>query len=137
MRGYVQFNKYTHTQVSLREDQCEWHRTTRMTGPDCAVMCNLKIHTHTHTFFTKHAEEITSCTGRLQLHFGTVNTSQRWAMRCSQVLVVHGLTGFCASAPLVDVTSCASGVLPETAVFPDELMHSRHVIPGLLPVYYM
>ena len=23
------------------EDQCEWHRMTRMTGPDCAVMCNL------------------------------------------------------------------------------------------------
>ena len=32
------------------EDQCEWRRTTRMTGPDCAVMCNL-INTHalTHT----------------------------------------------------------------------------------------
>ena len=30
------------------EDQCEWHRMTRMTGPDCAVMCNL-INTHTHT----------------------------------------------------------------------------------------
>ena len=26
---------------------CEWHRMTRMTGPDCAVMCNL-INTHTH-----------------------------------------------------------------------------------------
>ena len=26
------------------------HRTTRMTGPDCAVMCNLiNTHTHTHT----------------------------------------------------------------------------------------
>ena len=33
-----------------REDQCEWHRMTRMTGPDCVVMCNLiNIHTHTHT----------------------------------------------------------------------------------------
>ena len=44
MRGYVQFNKNTHTH------QCEWHRMTinRMTGPDCAVMCNL-INTHTHT----------------------------------------------------------------------------------------
>ena len=30
------------------EDQREWHRTTRMTRPDCAVMCNL-INTHTHT----------------------------------------------------------------------------------------
>ena len=32
------------------EDQCEWHRMTRMTGPDCAVICNLiNTHTHTHT----------------------------------------------------------------------------------------
>ena len=32
------------------EDQCEWHRMTRMTGPDCVVMCNLiNTHTHTHT----------------------------------------------------------------------------------------
>ena len=37
-------NTHTHT----REDQCEWHRMTRMTGPDCVVMCNL-INTHTHT----------------------------------------------------------------------------------------
>ena len=28
--------------------QCEWHRITRMTGPDCAVMLNL-INTNTHT----------------------------------------------------------------------------------------
>ena len=27
-----------------------WHRMTRMTGPDCAVMCNLiNIHTYIHT----------------------------------------------------------------------------------------
>ena len=26
----------------------QWHRMTRMTRPDCAVMCNL-INTHTHT----------------------------------------------------------------------------------------
>ena len=32
----------------MRGDQCEWHRMTGMTGPDCAVMCNL-INTHTHT----------------------------------------------------------------------------------------
>ena len=39
LRGHVQFDKiHTH----------EWHRMTRMTGPDCAVMCNL-INTHTHT----------------------------------------------------------------------------------------
>ena len=37
----------THTtHIPPWEDQCEWHRMTRMTGPDCAVMCNL-INTHT------------------------------------------------------------------------------------------
>ena len=42
----------TYIQVSLippREDQCEWHRMTRMTGPDCVVMCNL-INTYIHTY---------------------------------------------------------------------------------------
>ena len=29
-------------------NQCEWHRMTRMTGPDCVVMCNL-INTYIHT----------------------------------------------------------------------------------------
>ena len=29
-----------HTHVHTWENQCEWHRMTRMTGPDCAVMCN-------------------------------------------------------------------------------------------------
>ena len=41
-------NTHTHTLIPPREDQCEWHRMTRMTGPDCVVMCNL-INTHTHT----------------------------------------------------------------------------------------
>ena len=40
-------NAHAHTHT--REDQCEWHRMTRMTGPDCVVMCNL-INTHTHTY---------------------------------------------------------------------------------------
>ena len=40
---------YTHTHTHPWENQCEWHRMTRMTGPDCAVMCNL-INTHTHTY---------------------------------------------------------------------------------------
>ena len=39
---------HTHTQIPPWEDGCEWHRMTRMTGPDCAVTCNL-INTHTHT----------------------------------------------------------------------------------------
>ena len=50
---------HTHT-VSLippREDQCEWHRMTRMTGPDCVVMCNL-INTHTHTLIN-HVYQLT------------------------------------------------------------------------------
>ena len=29
--------------------KCEWHRMTRMTGPDCVVRCNL-INTYIHTF---------------------------------------------------------------------------------------
>ena len=49
---------YIHTLIPPREDQCEWHRMTRMTGPDCVVMCNLintyihrstYIHTYIHT----------------------------------------------------------------------------------------
>ena len=39
----------THTRAHT-EDQCEWHRMTRLTGPDCVVMSNLmNTHTHTHT----------------------------------------------------------------------------------------
>ena len=47
----MQFNKYIHTYIHTyppREDQCEWHRMTRMTGPDCVVRCNL-INTYIHT----------------------------------------------------------------------------------------
>ena len=32
------------------EDQCEWHRMTRMTGPDCAVMRNL-INIHRYMLY--------------------------------------------------------------------------------------
>ena len=52
-------NIHTYKQVSLIppwEDQREWHRMTRMTRPDCAVMCNLinihtyiNMHTYIHT----------------------------------------------------------------------------------------
>ena len=35
------------------EDQYEWHRITRMTGPDYAAMCNLvNTKTHMHTLPT-------------------------------------------------------------------------------------
>ena len=37
----MQFNKCTY-----KEDQCEWHRMTRMTGPDCAVMCVVFFSSH-------------------------------------------------------------------------------------------
>ena len=46
----------THAHTHTWEDQCEWHRMTRMTGPDCAVMCNL-INTHTHIHTHKHWED--------------------------------------------------------------------------------
>ena len=49
----------THTHT---EDQCEWHIMTRMTGPDCAVMCNL-INTHTHTHHRhKQPSRMRACT---------------------------------------------------------------------------
>ena len=32
--------------------QCEWHRMTTMTGPDCAVMCNL-INIHTYIYLSR------------------------------------------------------------------------------------
>ena len=48
MGNLINNPEYTHTHT--REDQCEWHRMTRMTGPDCVVMCNLiNTHTHIHT----------------------------------------------------------------------------------------
>ena len=41
---------HAHSLIPPWGDQCEWHRMTRMTGSDCAVMCNLiNLHTHTHT----------------------------------------------------------------------------------------
>ena len=48
---HIYIHIYIHTYI--REDQCEWHRMTRMTGPDCVVMCNLintYIHTYIHTY---------------------------------------------------------------------------------------
>ena len=40
---------HTYIHIPPREDQCEWHRMTRMTGPDCVVMYNL-INTYIHTY---------------------------------------------------------------------------------------
>ena len=44
---------YIHTYIHMSEDQCEWHRMNRMTGPDCVVMCNL-INTYIHTYIHTH-----------------------------------------------------------------------------------
>ena len=46
---HTYIDTYIHTYIPPREDQCEWHRMTRMTGPDCVVMCNL-INTYIHTY---------------------------------------------------------------------------------------
>ena len=51
MCNLINIHTYIHTYI---QDQCEWHRMTRMTGPDCVVMCNLintYIHTYIHTYF--------------------------------------------------------------------------------------
>ena len=49
---YTYIHTYIHT-YTPREDQCEWHRMTRMTGPDSVVMCNL-INTYIHTYIYKY-----------------------------------------------------------------------------------
>ena len=63
--GYLEFHnqKQTHTHTHT-EDQCEWHRMTRMTGPDCAVMCNLINNTHTHTHTQGTLSLSKNCTSR-------------------------------------------------------------------------
>ena len=38
---FAMCDDHTYTLIPSWEDQCEWHRMTLMTGPDCAVMCNL------------------------------------------------------------------------------------------------
>ena len=68
----TQKHKHTHTNThkyhrSLNtpwKDQCERHRMTRMTGPDCAVMYNL-INTHRHTHTYTHI----------------ISTDRRWCLR--------------------------------------------------------
>ena len=55
MCNLINIHTYIHTYIEVFvtsiidppwEDQREWHRMTRMTRPDCAVMCNLiNIHT--------------------------------------------------------------------------------------------
>ena len=50
MCNLIDTHSHTHSSIySPLEDQCEWHRMTRMTGPDCADMCNINKYTHAHT----------------------------------------------------------------------------------------
>ena len=48
LTNFKSFRRFVIIFRHIREYQCEWHRMTRMTGPDCAAMCNL-INTRTHT----------------------------------------------------------------------------------------
>ena len=70
-----------HTHTPPWEDQCEWHRMTRMTGPDCAVMCNfINTHTHTHTHIiwsTVIPEKAAPVTGNTLRTTGTVPADSR------------------------------------------------------------
>ena len=46
----LRINTHTTSLIPPWEDQCEWHRMTRMTGPECAVMCtSINTYTHTHS----------------------------------------------------------------------------------------
>ena len=70
-----------HTYTHTREDQCEWHRVTRMTGPDCAVMRNL-ISTHTHTH---QVSLIPSWEDQCEWHRMTSMTGPDYAVMCNLI----------------------------------------------------
>ena len=106
----MQFNKYAHTHththtISLippREDQCEWHRMTRMTGPDCVVVCNLintPTHTHTHTHTHTQVSLIPPWDDQCEWHRMTRMTGPDCAVMCNLINIhthTHTHTG-CAS----------------------------------------
>ena len=68
-RTHSHTHVYTHTQVSFDppwEEQRKWHRMTRKTGPDCAVLCNLiKKNTNVGAGYCHHS---------LPIRFSTVTT---------------------------------------------------------------
>ena len=67
-----------------------YHIMTRMTGPDCAVMCNL-INTHTHTHTVQHSMILASplcCLWGIKFINNTTNTSV-----IKQALVPNGWVG--------------------------------------------
>ena len=79
-RSVKRTHTHTHIQslIPPREDQCEWHRMTRMTGPDCVVMCNL-INTHTHTSL------ITPWENQCEWHRMTGMTGPDCAVMCNLI----------------------------------------------------
>ena len=70
-------NTHTHTHTHW-ENQCKWHRVTKMTGPDCAVMCNL-INTHTHTHTHTHTQHTHTHT---HTHTQQVSLIPPWEDQC-------------------------------------------------------
>ena len=65
---------HTYIHIPPWEDQCgEWHRMTRMTGPDCAVMCNfINIHTYIHMVFKRYVCTMDYCRVTLGSYRNTV-----------------------------------------------------------------
>ena len=65
-----------------QEDQREWHKMTRMTRSDCAVMCKL-INTHTHTL--AHTEKISPQKSHLSTNLLRWPREMRRTRRCSRL----------------------------------------------------
>ena len=88
-----------------REDQCEWHRRiiNRMTGPECAVMCN-EMNTYTiHTYLPvrlKTAVFAVSCNAGMSCVASCTLSSfelQSAASRCTRSSQVYSRVSICAA----------------------------------------
>ena len=76
---------HTHTHTHT-EDQREWHSMTRMTRPDCAVMCNLiNTHTHTHTHTHTQVSLIPPWEDQCEWHRMTRMTGPDCAVMCNLI----------------------------------------------------
>ena len=101
---------HTYILHTRKEDQCEWHRMTRMTGPVRTVMCNLILKKHAHTLLTilyKTAIITTSIRSLLRrLFFHALPTTHMWFPFVYFALVVFCfLVFFSESLPGDDVLS--------------------------------
>ena len=86
MCNLINTHTHTHTHTSIIdppwEDQCEWHRMTRITGPDCAVkryLINTHTHTHTHTYMIPPWED------QREWHIMTRMTGPDCAVMCNLI----------------------------------------------------